>query len=59
MKSLDNKQLTVDDLVWMHIFNNPYPDYTAIAKGLEGLNLTPTEVFYILHSIREGDYTCP
>lgn len=43
-------------LVEFHIYIKPNPDYTNLAADLKALHYTDTEVYEILHKVRQGDY---
>lgn len=46
----------VSDLVFMNIYCSDSPNYAAILKGLEALNLSYQQTYDILQKIREGEY---
>ena len=46
----------VSDLVFVNIYCNANPDYDAVLKGLQALNLSYEQAYDILNRIREGEY---
>ena len=46
----------VSDLVFVNIYCNANPDYDAVLKGLQALNLSYEQTYDILNRIREGEY---
>jgi len=46
----------VSDLVFVNIYCNANPDYNAVLKGLQALNLSYEQTYDILQRIREGEY---
>jgi len=46
----------ISDLVFINIYCSESPDYSAILKGLEALNLSYKQTYDILQKIRDGEY---
>jgi len=46
----------ISDLVFINISCSESPDYGAILKGLEALNLSYKQTYDILQKIRDGEY---
>ena len=46
----------VESLVQLYIYIKPNPDYSGLAESLRELNFTESEIFNILHKVREGYY---
>ena len=46
----------ISDLVFVNIYCNSNPDYEAVLKGLQALNLSYEQTYDILNRIREGEY---
>ena len=46
----------ISDLVFINIYCSESPDYPAILKGLEALNLSYKQTYDILQKIRDGEY---
>ena len=45
----------ISDLVFVNIYCSPDPDYAALLKGLEALDLSYAQTYDILNRIREGE----
>jgi hypothetical protein len=46
----------VESLVQLYIYIKPNPDYSGLAESLRELHFTESEIFNILHKVREGYY---
>ena len=46
----------ISDLVFINIYCSENPDYAALLKSLESLNLSDQQTYEILQKVREGEY---
>ena len=46
----------IESLVQFYIYIKPNPDYSGLAESLRELHFTESEIFNILHKVREGYY---
>lgn len=46
----------IESLVQFYIYIKPHPDYSGLAGALKKLHFTESEIFNILHKVREGYY---
>lgn len=46
----------VESLVQLYIYMRPNPDYSGLAQKLKDLHFSESEIFNILHKVREGYY---
>jgi hypothetical protein len=46
----------VESLVQLYIYIKPNPDYSGLAESLRELHFTESEIFDVLHKVREGYY---
>ena len=46
----------ISDLVFVNIYCSSNPDYSAVLKGLQALNLSYEQTYDILQKIRQGEY---
>lgn len=46
----------IESLVQLYIYIRPNPDYTGLAQKLKDLHFSESEIFNILHKVREGYY---
>lgn len=46
----------VESLVQLYIYIKPNPDYSGLAESLRELHFTDSEIFDVLHKVREGYY---
>jgi hypothetical protein len=46
----------VESLVQLYIYLKPNPDYGGLAQKLRELNFSASEIFNVLHRVREGHY---
>jgi hypothetical protein len=46
----------ISDLVFVNIYCSSNPDYAAVLKGLQALNLSYEQTYDILQKIRQGEY---
>ena len=46
----------VESLVQLYIYIKPNPDYSGLAESLRELHFTESEIFNVLHRVREGYY---
>ena len=46
----------VESLVQLYIYMRPTPDYSGLAQKLKDLHFSGSEIFNILHKVREGYY---
>lgn len=46
----------VESLVQLYIYIKPNPDYGGLAQKLKELNFSASEIFNVLHKVREGYY---
>ena len=46
----------VESLVQLYIYMRPNHDYSGLAQKLKDLHFSESEIFNILHKVREGYY---
>ncbi len=46
----------IESLVQLYIYMRPNPDYSGLAQKLKDLHFSGSEIFNILHKVREGYY---
>ena len=46
----------IESLVQLYIYIKPNPDYSGLSKKLRDLHFTESEIFNVLHRVREGYY---
>lgn len=56
MLEVKEVEAIISDLVFVNIYCSSNPDYSAVLKGLQALNLSYEQTYDILQKIREGEY---
>lgn len=46
----------IESLVQLYIYLKPNPDYSGLGQALRELHFAESEIFNILHKVREGYY---
>ena len=46
----------IESLVQLYIYIKSNPDYSGLAQKLKDLHFTESEIFNVLHKVREGYY---
>jgi hypothetical protein len=49
-------RVDIESLVQFHIYLKPNPDYSGLAQELKELHFSESEIFNVLHKVREGYY---
>lgn len=49
-------KIDIESLVKVHIYLKPNPDYSSLAQELRELKFSESEIFNVLHKVREGYY---
>jgi hypothetical protein len=50
------EKVDIESLVQLYIYLKPNPDYSGLAQELRDLHFAESEIFNILHKVREGYY---
>ena len=50
------EKVDIESLVQLYIYIKPNPDYSGLAQKLRDLHFTESEIFNVLHKVREGYY---
>ena len=50
------EKVDIESLVQLYIYIKPNPDYSGLAQKLRDLYFTESEIFNVLHKVREGYY---